>query len=138
MRTSLKLAASAAALTLTALTSLPALAASDTMSGSPMGPVVDDVILFDTVEITPVDLASNLMGNTLYGKEDKKIGKISDLVIDGSERVVALKVGVGGFLGIDETYVAVPMSDVTLSREGQKLRVASDLTKKQVQAAVGE
>ena len=37
-----------------------------------------------------------------------EIGDVDDLILDTDYHVVAMTVGVGGFLGIDETFVAVP------------------------------
>ena len=54
-------------------------------------------------------LASELRDTTIYNNDNKEIGEINDLVIDGeSGRIRFAVVGVGGFLGIGETNVMVP------------------------------
>lgn len=53
-------------------------------------------------------LGSDLEGTSVYGANNENIGDISDVVIDREGRVVAVIVGVGGFLGIGEKDVAVP------------------------------
>jgi PRC-barrel domain len=42
----------------------------------------------------------------------RKIGSISELIVDRSGKLEAVVVGVGGFLGLGEHYVAVPYSQI--------------------------
>lgn len=58
-------------------------------------------------------LASKLMGASIQGANNEKLGTINDVLIDESGKVVAVIVGVGGFLGIGEKNVAIPYEDVT-------------------------
>src|ERR1700721_1769435 len=44
----------------------------------------------------------------VYDPNENKIGDIKDVLVDKSGKVVALIVGVGGFLGAGEKDVAVP------------------------------
>ena len=62
-------------------------------------------------------LGSDLRGTNVYGTNDEKIGDISDIVIDRQGRVVAVIVGVGGFLGLGQKDVAVPFSALELRAE---------------------
>ena len=60
-------------------------------------------------------IASTLMGATVYNSSDKNaqsIGKVDDLVIDKSGKIVSIVVGVGGFLGIGAKDVAIDYSQV--------------------------
>ena len=59
--------------------------------------------------------ASKLVGVAIYGPDDRLIGKVSDLLIDGSGSAKAVVVGVGGFLGVGEKDVALPFSEVKWS-----------------------
>ena len=68
-------------------------------------------------------------------KGGKKFGKVSDVVLDGDNRATALIVGVGGFLGFDETYVAVPMSKVTIERDGPAVKVVASITEAELKKA---
>lgn len=55
-------------------------------------------------------LASNLIGETVYngtGEEAENIGDVNDIVIGANGAIEQLIVGVGGFLGIGEKDVAV-------------------------------
>src|ERR1044072_5230721 len=54
--------------------------------------------------------ASKLVGVNVYNDNNEKIGDISDVIIDRSGKVDTVVLGVGGFLGMGEHYVAVPMN----------------------------
>ncbi|WP_082666517.1 PRC-barrel domain-containing protein [Aureimonas sp. AU4] len=52
-------------------------------------------------------LGSGLMGAQVAGAAGENIGEVSDLVLDREGQVVAVVVGVGGFLGLGEKDVAI-------------------------------
>ena len=54
--------------------------------------------------------SSNLRGTRVYGANNENIGEINDVLINRSGQVVAVIIGVGGFLGLGAKDVAVPMS----------------------------
>ena len=54
--------------------------------------------------------STNLRGTRIYGANNENIGEINDVLISQSGQVAAVIIGVGGFLGIGEKDVAVPMS----------------------------
>jgi ribosomal 30S subunit maturation factor RimM len=56
--------------------------------------------------------ASKLAGIAIYGPDNQTIGKVSDIIIDGSGSAKAVVVGVGGFLGVGQKDVALPFSEV--------------------------
>src|SRR3954465_7687084 len=56
--------------------------------------------------------ASKLRGVNVYNDKDEKIGDINELLVDNSGKVQAVVIGVGGFLGIGEHNVAVPLDQV--------------------------
>jgi sporulation protein YlmC with PRC-barrel domain len=51
--------------------------------------------------------ASKLVGVDVYNEANEKIGDISDVIVDKSGKVENVVLGVGGFLGMGEHYVAV-------------------------------
>ena len=53
-------------------------------------------------------LGSDLRGTRVYGANNESIGDISDVLVDRNGRMIAVIVGVGGFLGIGQKDVAVP------------------------------
>jgi sporulation protein YlmC with PRC-barrel domain len=55
---------------------------------------------------------SDLIGMDLFGANNEDMGEVDDVLINRNGQVVGLVLGVGGFLGIGETKVAVPMSAV--------------------------
>lgn len=69
--------------------------------------------------------ASDLIGAQVKGNDDDEVGEVSELIIDESGQVVAIVVGVGGFLGMGEKDVAIGWDEVTRTGTGddQELRV---------------
>jgi sporulation protein YlmC with PRC-barrel domain len=55
---------------------------------------------------------SKLVGLNVYNDSNESIGSINDLLTDKSGDIKAVVIGVGGFLGIGEHLVAVPMDKV--------------------------
>jgi sporulation protein YlmC with PRC-barrel domain len=53
--------------------------------------------------------ASKVIGVNVYNENNEKIGDINEIIIDKSSKVDNVVIGVGGFLGMGEHYVAVPM-----------------------------
>jgi ribosomal 30S subunit maturation factor RimM len=54
-------------------------------------------------------LGSNLMSANVIGATGENIGSVDDVLMDGEGRVMAIIVGVGGFLGIGQRDVAIPV-----------------------------
>ncbi len=63
-------------------------------------------------------LVSDLMDMSVYGPDGQSIGEINDVLLDRMGNVVAVVIGVGGFLGIGEKDVAVPYQSLQMSRTG--------------------
>lgn len=64
--------------------------------------------------------ASKVIGVNVYNENNDKIGDISELIIDSSGRVEGAVISVGGFLGMGEHLVAVPMNNLKFSNEAGK------------------
>ncbi len=62
----------------------------------------------------PPDLmrASRLLGVDVYGADNQRIGDIDEILVDRQGRIHGLVVGVGGFLGIGQKDVAIPLDQV--------------------------
>ncbi|MBN8913166.1 MAG: PRC-barrel domain-containing protein [Rhizobiales bacterium] len=60
--------------------------------------------------------ASRLIGSTITNMLGESIGRVEDVVIDGDGKVVAVMVGVGGFLGLGETPVAIGFNHLIVSQ----------------------
>jgi putative membrane protein len=63
-------------------------------------------------------MASDLRGTRVYGSNDENVGSIDDIVLDRNGRIVAVVVGVGGFLGIGEKNVAIPFEAIEIRQQG--------------------
>ncbi|MFL1467557.1 PRC-barrel domain-containing protein [Marinobacter sp. HN1S83] len=79
--------------------------------------------------------ASDLIGADVKTTGDEDVGAVSDLIIDQNGQVVAVVVGVGGFLGMGEKDVAIGWDDVTKlgASDEQDLRI--DLTREDLEGA---
>jgi sporulation protein YlmC with PRC-barrel domain len=55
---------------------------------------------------------SKLVGLNVYNDSNESLGSISDLLTDKNGDIKAVVIGVGGFLGVGEHLVAVPMDKV--------------------------
>jgi len=79
--------------------------------------------------------ASNLIGTEVKTTGDEEVGSVSDLIIDENGRVVAIVVGVGGFLGLGERDVAIGWDDVTKSGSSADQHLRIDATREELSAA---
>jgi len=79
--------------------------------------------------------ADKLKGTTVYGADDANIGEIGDVVLTG-EKIDAVIIDVGGFLGIGEKPVAVGMDDLAFmaDKDGNQY-LYTTFTKEQLDAA---
>lgn len=58
---------------------------------------------------------SKLIGVDVYGPDDKKVGDVTEVIVDKTGKVEMVTIGVGGFLGIGSKDVAIPFDQVTWS-----------------------
>ena len=76
--------------------------------------------------------ASKIIGSTVYDRENRNIGKVTDLVLNKNGTVDVVVLDVGSFLGMGGKYVAVQISDVKTDNN----RLTLDRTKEQLQQMV--
>ncbi len=74
-------------------------------------------------------VTSRILGTKVTNAQNEAIGDIADLVIVDGKTVQAVVLGVGGFLGIGERYVAVSPDSVTLIRDGDGWKATVNATK---------
>jgi hypothetical protein len=89
-------------------------------------------------EVIPEQDASELLASTLMGAPvnlaDEEIGSVSDLIISEDNTIRGVVVGVGGFLGIGEKRVALPMDRVTVQTgEPGEVELATDMTREELE-----
>jgi sporulation protein YlmC with PRC-barrel domain len=88
-------------------------------------------------EVNPATavLASQFMGQSVYTAIDENVGEINDLIMNKDlDNIVAI-VGVGGFLGIGERDVAIPIDDIKVVKDANNvMRLTISTTKQQLEA----
>ena len=90
------------------------------------------------LEVNPATavLASQFMGQAVYSTGNENVGEINDLVMSKDLDTVVAIVGVGGFLGMGEKDVAIPVGDITATKDANNnLRLTIASTKEQLEAA---
>ena len=80
--------------------------------------------------------ATKLVGVNVYNENNEKIGDIEELIVDKSGKIDNAVLGVGGFLGMGEHYVAVPMEKLKWVNE--PVRTSSTTTAPADKSTVGE
>lgn len=55
---------------------------------------------------------SKVVGLKIYNDGNESLGSVNDLLFDKEGKIVAAVIGVGGFLGMGEHYVAVPFEKI--------------------------
>jgi sporulation protein YlmC with PRC-barrel domain len=61
--------------------------------------------------------ASKLVGLSVYNDKNESLGSINDLLTDKNGNIKAVVIGVGGFLGVGEHLVAVPLDKIKFVNE---------------------
>lgn len=56
--------------------------------------------------------ASKVVGLKIYNDSNESLGSVNDLLFDKDGKIAAAVIGVGGFLGMGEHYVAVPFEKI--------------------------
>lgn len=80
--------------------------------------------------------ASSLIGTGVKTTDgDDDVGSVSDLIIDENGQIVAVVVGVGGFLGMGDRDVAIGWDEVTRSGNADDLELRIDVTRDELRAA---
>jgi sporulation protein YlmC with PRC-barrel domain len=72
--------------------------------------------------------ASKLVGVNVYNEANEKIGDINDVILGKSGKVENVVLGVGGFLGMGEHYVAVAFDKLKWANEPASSTTAGTTT----------
>jgi len=73
----------------------------------------------------------------VYDMNEKKLGKISDMLFNADGSISAVMMDVGGFLGIGAKHVAVPVSAITITAKNDKSWLTMNTTKDILKKATG-
>lgn len=79
-----------------------------------------------------------LLGKTVYGVDDARLGTVDDVIVDDAGAVKDVIIDFGGFLGMGTTQVALSFDEMTIltnaGNENEDVRIYVDATKEQVRA----
>src|SRR4051812_39913810 len=117
----------AACLLTTALISAPALAQTNPApnTSQPAARTQTNQGQFLTQESADQWRGSKLVGLTVYGPNNERIGDINEVLVDRNGKVDAIVIGAGGFLGIGEKDVALPFSQVKFVDQARDTRAGT-------------
>jgi hypothetical protein len=79
--------------------------------------------------------ADEVIGQTVVNQGDEEVGEIADLVMDPDQKLVGVVLSVGGFLGIGEKWVAVPVDSIQFPSDEQPARLLVEVSKEQLENA---
>jgi sporulation protein YlmC with PRC-barrel domain len=80
---------------------------------------------------------TNWYKQDVYDPSEKKIGEISDVLVDKDGKISAFIVSVGGFLGIGEKHVAVPFDNIQETQGKRDRWLTMNTTKDALKTAAG-
>ena len=80
---------------------------SDTTAAKPAGTAMPNFVASQQPDQM---LASKFKGANVLGPNNEKVGDVNDVLFDKNGKVLALVIGVGGFLGIGEKDVGIDMA----------------------------
>lgn len=87
---------------------------------------------------TPVDgvNADDLIGHNVMNRStDRKVGEVTDIVLNSDGKVVAVVVSVGGELGVSQRSVAIGWDQVQRSVDGDELDLFVELDEDALESA---
>jgi uncharacterized protein YrrD len=73
-----------------------------------------------------------VIGADVHNEMDEKVGTIADLVMDQDQKLVGVVLSVGGFLGIGDKWVAVPVEQIDFPSAEQPARLLTAVTEEQL------
>jgi len=84
-----------------------------------------------------VSTVTNWYKQDVYDPLEKKIGEISDVLVDKDGKISAFIVSVGGFLGMGEKHVAVPFDNIHETQGRRDRWLTMNTTKDVLKTAAG-
>src|SRR5207245_9772799 len=76
-----------------------------------------------------------VLGNEVRSIADEDMGRIVDILVDGSGQIRAAVIDFGGFLGVGSRRIVVDWNALHFAPGGKTDRITADLTRDQVKAA---
>jgi sporulation protein YlmC with PRC-barrel domain len=119
------------------LAGLPALAQTSPEVVDPLEPQpVPSTVVGPTLDQEPRERLSALEGMTVTDTRGQEIGDVSRLVEGVRDQLPYAVLSIGGFLGMGDTEVAIPLRN--LRRAGDDLELTSGATREQLERQAGE
>jgi sporulation protein YlmC with PRC-barrel domain len=88
------------------------------------------------VDASKAVLATSYIGSSVYTTTNENIGDINDLIFDDKGMIQAVIIGVGGFLGMGEKDVALPLDKITVTRdENNAIKLTVQATREELERA---
>jgi sporulation protein YlmC with PRC-barrel domain len=99
-------------------------------------PMPSDPGMAVNVDAKNAVLATSFIGSSVFTTTDENIGDINDMIFDDKGAIQAVIVGVGGFLGMGEKDVALPLSKITVTRdENNAIKLTVQASREQLDQA---
>ena len=76
-----------------------------------------------------------VIGKDVVNMTDEEVGTISDLVMDQDQKLVGVVLSVGGFLGIGDKWVAIPVDQIEFPTAEEPARLLAAVTEEQLKNA---
>jgi uncharacterized protein YrrD len=73
-----------------------------------------------------------VIGKDVVNVKDEKVGTIADLVMDEEQKLVGVVLSVGGFLGLGDKSVAIPVEQIQFPAPDQPARLLVAVTEEQL------
>ncbi|MBR0652096.1 PRC-barrel domain containing protein [Roseomonas terrae] len=64
--------------------------------------------------------ASQIIGANIINEENRGVGEVHDLMVDTAGGATIAVLSVGGFLGVGERYIAIPLSELRWNSERER------------------
>ncbi len=78
---------------------------------------------------------SKLIGTDIFNNANENVGEIQDVLVKADGSATGVVLSVGGFLGMGERYVSVPMTKLNISRNSDNdPKIMMDATKDSLKA----
>lgn len=76
-----------------------------------------------------------VIGKDVVNVMDEDVGTIADLVMDQDQKLVGVVLSIGGFLGIGDKWVAIPVEQIDFPTNDQPARLLVAVTEEQLKNA---
>ncbi|MGH6895590.1 MAG: PRC-barrel domain-containing protein [Geminicoccaceae bacterium] len=73
-----------------------------------------------------------VIGKEVVNVQDEQVGTIADLVMDQEQKLVGIVLSVGGFLGIGDKWVAIPVEEIEFPTRDQPARLLVAVSEEQL------